>query len=365
MPKKIILRVREEIGCPLFRAGDQMVLDLPGVDRAGSTNICTLAIAKYVVERGEWNCEDMKAPLQRREFLCPRSPSPVLFDVLEHDEQMNALPMMGTLTGDLSTAVATLRTVPVFRSLPAAVLGRLAGQMKIESYKAKQPVVEKGSLGRAFYVVFDGQLEVVDYADQEVSSVVTRLKGRDCFGEMSLLTGAPCAATVVASTDVTLLALAKEDFERLLRENPPLASSFTRLLASRLMSTNVMLVKEGSKTFSGKLQEMTLATVLQVLADSNRSGTLFISDYLGNKGRIAFSTGRLFDAQVGELTGEAAIFSMLKWTKGDFWLDKKAVPVEDKIDCSVMGLLLEGMRKMDEEARGPEDAASSQSGDSF
>jgi hypothetical protein len=153
---------------------------------------------------------------------------------------------------------------------------------------------------------------------------------------------------VVSVTPVSLFALPKEAFERLLRENVYLSSAFTRLLASRLMSTNILLVKEGAKPFSGKLQEMTLPTVLQVLADSNRSGTLMVDDYQGQKARIGFNSGRIFEAQLGDLEGEAALFAALRWDRGDFWLDKKTVPRDDKVDCSVMGLLLEGMRRIDE-----------------
>jgi hypothetical protein len=108
------------------------------------------------------------------------------------------------------------------------------------------------------------------------------------------------------------------------------------------------LVKEGAKPFSGKLQEMSLPTVLQVLGDSNRSGTLVVDDYQGQKMRIGFNQGRIFEAELGELRGEAAIYAGLLWAKGDFWLDKKSIPQTDTIDISVMGLLLEGMRRIDE-----------------
>lgn len=345
--KKILLRVREEIDCPLFRAGDQMVLDLPSVDRAASTDVCALAIAKFIEEKKLWECGATR-PIVPSQFLCPRTTNPVVFDIAELDERIDNTPMLGSLTHDLGQAVATLRTVPVFRALPASVLGRLAQEIRIETYTEGQVVVEKGTLGRAFYIVHSGTLEVVDYADQEVSSVMTRLKPRDCFGEMSLLTGAPCAATVASVTPVTLFSLPKEAFERLLRENPYLSSAFTRLLASRLMSTNVMLVKEGAKPFSGKLQEMSLPTVLQVLADSNRSGTLIVDDYQGQKARVGFNAGRIFEVELGDLRGEPALYAALRWNRGDFWLDKKSIPQADTIDVSVMGLLLEGMRRIDE-----------------
>lgn len=353
--RRILLRVKEEIGCPLFRAGDQMVIDLPGVDRTASANVCALTVAKVVAELGLGPCEGAALPALPPQVLCPRSERPVLFDVQRLEDSDSAAPlMMGSITGDLGQAVAALRSVPIFRPLPAGVLASLVEKIRIEQYEPRQTVVEKGTMGRAFYIVYQGDLEVVGYADQEVASVVSRLRARDCFGEMSLLTGAPCAATVVAASDVTLLTIPKEDFERLLRENTYMASCFTRLLASRLMATNILLVKEGSKPFSGKLQEMPLPTVLQVLADSNRSGTLIIDDYCGKQARVAFSQGRIFEAHVGDLSGEAAIFALLRWTKGDFWLDKRMVPTEDKVDCSVMGLLLEGMRRQDEGSRDPD-----------
>ncbi|MCK6550485.1 cyclic nucleotide-binding domain-containing protein [Myxococcota bacterium] len=350
MPKRIVLRVREEIGCPLFRSGDQMVLEHPGVDRAASSNLCTLTIARYLALQGDASCEHAGPAAGLRELYCPRTTAPVVFDVFEETDPSTWRPLVGALGQDITQAVAALRTMPIFRSLPTPALQRLAGEMKVERHAAGATIVERGAVGRAYYLVHEGELEVVGYADTEVSSVLTRLCAKDGFGEMSLLTGAPTVASVVAITDVTLLVLPKESFERLLRESPYMASSFTRLLASRLMATNSLLVKEGSKPFSGKLQEMGLPTVLQVLAESSRSGTLVVDDYHGKKGTIGLSHGRPFRAAVGALTGADAVYAMLAWDKGDFWLDKKDVPDADEIQTSVMGLLLEGMRRIDESA---------------
>src|SRR5262249_15285255 len=161
--KKILLRVKEEVGCPLFRTGDQMVLDPPGVDKAASTNVCVLAVAKFIAERAEWNCETMSRETKPVEFLCPRTASPVIFEVTEVDDGAHeATPMVGSFPGDLAEAVAALRTVHIFRPLPAPVLGKLAEKIHIESYSKGQAVLEKGALGRAFYIVHHGNLEVVD-----------------------------------------------------------------------------------------------------------------------------------------------------------------------------------------------------------
>src|SRR5262245_23591652 len=115
-PKRVILRVREEIGCPLFRSGDQMVLDFPGIDKSASTNICALALAKYMLERPAEHCERMTTTITHRQLVCPRAESPVIFDILAHEPEPTWIPMMGSLANDIPQAVAALRAVSIFRS---------------------------------------------------------------------------------------------------------------------------------------------------------------------------------------------------------------------------------------------------------
>src|SRR5689334_16571733 len=95
--RKHILRVREEVGCPIFRAGDQMTIDLPGVDRAMSTNLCVYALAKFIEERVKPRAPQCDSPatsnLHTSEFLCPRLSAPVVFDVFEVEDHVESIPM--------------------------------------------------------------------------------------------------------------------------------------------------------------------------------------------------------------------------------------------------------------------------------
>lgn len=350
--RRIVFKVRAESGCPLFQAGDHMVLDLPGIDAGSSTNVCALAAAKFLAEVDASRCEETTSPVEKGEFRCPRSRLPVIFDVEAVPERHEPTMQVGNLRDDIPGAVAHLRSIPIFRALPAPFLAQLAHRIRVETYEPGETVLMKGHLARAFSVVVSGEAEVVAFADEEISSVVRSLKEKDCFGEMSLLTGAPAAASVVASVPLTIYSISKEDFDQMLRDNPFMASRFTRLMASRLLAANFLLVKEGSKSFSGKLSVMGLPTVIQVLSESGRSGTLMLEGYEGRKGQIGFSEGRIFEARVGTLEGEEAFFETLTWKSGDFWLDPKRVPVEDKVQTGVMGLMLEGMRRMDEASRG-------------
>lgn len=347
-----MLRVVEEDGCPLFSQGDQMVLDLPEVDLNSSQKVCALTVAHYLAGLDKSPCADLEAPASQSSLLCPRAHRPVRFEVEPVEEARKVSPPEGDLVRDITAAVAHLRSIPIFRPLPAAFLSRLAHRIRTEVKEDGELILQKGHPGDAFFVVREGKVEVMDFADTKMASVVTTLKAGDCFGEMSILTGAPVAANVRARGHVELYALTKEDFEHLLRDNPFMAARFTRLMAQRLVAANFRIVQEGKKSFSGKLSVMNLPTVLQVLADTRRSGTLVVEGYDRRRGEVAFAQGDLFDAHLEGLSGEEAIYALLSWQEGDFAFDAGRVPTEDRVKSGVMNLLLEGMRRLDEAERG-------------
>ena len=346
-----MLRVVEEDGCPLYRVGDQMVFDLPGVDLGSSGQLCVLTVQKLLNTAAPGECGEEGLRDLPSKLTCPRSYAPVHFDVEPLPETVPKPPPSQDMLQDIAAAVGYFRSVPIFAPLPAPFLSQLAHRIRIERYTTGATVLEKGQPGRAFFVVREGMLEIRDFAAEEVSSVVTRLRARDCFGEMSILTRSPVAATVVAASDVVLYVIEKADFDLMLRENHFMAASFTRLMAARLAAANFRIVQEGVKSFSGKLAVMNLATVIQVIADSTRSGTLEVKTADGQRASIAFNQGLIFDVVCGDLTGEDALFRMMPWSDGEFWLDGRRVPEEDVVQTGVMTLLLECMRRLDEQER--------------
>ena len=66
---------------------------------------------------------------------------------------------------------------------------------------------------------------------------VASLRGGDCFGEMSLLTGEHRNATVLAHTDCEVVEIGKPVLARSLKENPDLLTKLSALLAKRQMET--------------------------------------------------------------------------------------------------------------------------------
>jgi CRP-like cAMP-binding protein len=87
-------------------------------------------------------------------------------------------------------------------------------------------LLRKGDSTNAFYIVCEGELHVIDEKPGK-RFLLSALRERDLFGEMSFLDEGPRSATVVAATDAVVLRFTKEDFIRLMVED---AETGARLL---------------------------------------------------------------------------------------------------------------------------------------
>jgi len=102
-----------------------------------------------------------------------------------------------------------------------------------------------------------------------------------------------------------------------------------------------------SRGVSGRLRELGLPDMVQVLFHGRKSGSLKIRAPEGT-GEIHFADGNVVNALWGEVRGEEAFYAMLKLKDGEFGLDPSFHTEVRIIDSSSEALLLEGMRRMDE-----------------
>jgi DNA-binding response OmpR family regulator len=108
--------------------------------------------------------------------------------------------------------------------------------------------------------------------------------------------------------------------------------------------------RETKSGFAGSLADMGVVDLVQTFEIGRKTGTITISE--GDRVGIAwFRDGRVVDAELGRLKGENAFYRMLNTFEGKF--EVKFGPVErpDRIEISTQGLLMEGMRRLDEWGR--------------
>ncbi len=145
---------------------------------------------------------------------------------------LHMVPQKAEAKGELEAASLRelLSTVDLLAMLSAEDRERLACELAPRRFGRGERIIDEGEPGHTFYLVADGEVSV---RAGKTGVEVTRLKRGQYFGEMSLLTGEPRSATVVAATDALLLEVDRPIFARLFAEHPGLARQLSALLAQR------------------------------------------------------------------------------------------------------------------------------------
>ncbi len=105
-------------------------------------------------------------------------------------------------------------------------------------------IVSQGEAPEFFYVVQSGRVQVFRETADRIRTVLTELGPGAYFGEVALVTGQPRTASVEALTEAQLVRVSKEEFNRLLDQNPQLARHIIQQLASWLVAGDRRLETE-------------------------------------------------------------------------------------------------------------------------
>jgi CheY-like chemotaxis protein len=107
--------------------------------------------------------------------------------------------------------------------------------------------------------------------------------------------------------------------------------------------------RESKSGFVGNLSDMGVVDLVQTFEVGRKTGFIHIDG--AQRGTVYFQDGKVIDAEFGKMTGEQAFFRLLSTAEGNF--EVHFVPVErsQSIEVSTQGLLMEGMRRIDELAR--------------
>ncbi|WP_242395127.1 response regulator [Anaeromyxobacter oryzisoli] len=110
--------------------------------------------------------------------------------------------------------------------------------------------------------------------------------------------------------------------------------------------------KDLKASFAGNLADMGVVDLVQTLEMGKKSGALHVKNTKGVEAICYFKDGRILDCELGgKVTGENAFYRLLNWQDGDFAIEFKPIEREERIPVSTQGLLMEGMRRIDEWGR--------------
>jgi len=138
----------------------------------------------------------------------------------------------------------SLAGVDLFASLSPDALDLLARLTHTRRFAAGEFILRQGDRGSELYLVEHGSVAILVGAD--AGKQVAQLGRGQCFGEMSLMTGAVRAAHVRAVEDTAALVVDKAAFQQVLHLEPELAERISELLATRQGQLSAEASKQGA-----------------------------------------------------------------------------------------------------------------------
>ena len=124
------------------------------------------------------------------------------------------------------------------------------------------------------------------------------------------------------------------------------------LLLARRTQENIATTRtmSGRTRFTGSIADMAVVDLLQTFEVSRKSGVVHLTNGPSHA-QVFFRDGKVVDAELGPLRGEEAIYRALIWNEAEFEVVFTAVKNDDIIGTSTQGILMEGMRRVDEWGR--------------
>jgi CRP-like cAMP-binding protein len=215
-------------------------------------------------------------------------------------------------------AIASLRAIPMFSGVSDEALESIASLLIERSFPKHKTIVEEGAPGDYMYIIVEGRVKVTKLSGDGREKILELLEVGDFFGEMSLFDEAPRSASVKGLSRVRILALARNDFLRLLARSPDLALSVIQELTRRLRQVD----EQASSLSFQRVKERTMGLMLRLAREEP-----------GQDGRR--KTPVLTHQQIADMIGTSreTVTRAIKGLKADGWLEQDGkhylVPAED------------------------------------
>lgn len=131
-----------------------------------------------------------------------------------------------------------VRLLPeVFQTSGPSVVHEMSRRFRWVQLGRGEKLFSQGDAGDALYILVSGRLRV-ELQTESGPRVVGEVAPGETVGEMSLLTGEPRSATVVALRDSVLQECGREDFDALMEKYPGLSMHLAGILVERLKRAN-------------------------------------------------------------------------------------------------------------------------------
>jgi CRP/FNR family transcriptional regulator len=146
-----------------------------------------------------------------------------------------------------------LAHVPLFSTLAAEDLERVAQVAVPRRFEAAQVVFREGDASDTCYVIRSGHVRALRAHLDGRSITLAQFGPGDHFGELAMLDDERRSATIETLEETEAIAILGSDMRRLLREHPDIAVKLIAALGRRLRQTNERLTRQSFQTVQSRV----------------------------------------------------------------------------------------------------------------
>jgi small-conductance mechanosensitive channel len=125
-----------------------------------------------------------------------------------------------------------INNVQIFAPLSNEETSRIAENCSIRVFAPEEPIIEKGNADRSMFIIHRGMVNI-QITENGVPKTISTLRAGDFFGEMSLFTGEPRTADVIAGTETQVLEIKPDILKPILETNPELVRIIGEIIDDR------------------------------------------------------------------------------------------------------------------------------------
>lgn len=140
----------------------------------------------------------------------------------------------------------------IFSNIPGEMLVDIGRISYKKTFPAKNVIFSQGDKGDSLYIINKGKVRIYRRSLEGIETELTLLREGNYFGELALLTGKPRAGYAETMEETELIVINKDQFDKILKEHPQIASVFIDQLSSWIVQSDVKLEKEHERQILGQ-----------------------------------------------------------------------------------------------------------------
>jgi hypothetical protein len=127
--------------------------------------------------------------------------------------------ILETQSSHLLQARTALEGISLFENLSPGEILSLVAKMKLVTVPAQTTILSQGHVGEHMYIIMRGIVKVYKHDGETKETLVAQLTSPSYFGELSVITGANCLASVRTAEDCDLWRLDRSCFDEITLED--------------------------------------------------------------------------------------------------------------------------------------------------